>query len=104
MASDYVPRPLRTDGITLEEALLSLVERLAENAHEVWAQQRLSDGWTHGPQRNDNLRQHPCLIPYEALPESEKLYDRNVVLGTVRAILALGFTIEKKPGEPADED
>ena len=39
-------------------------------------------------------KKHPCLIPYADLPESEKTYDRETALGTLRAILALGYTIQ----------
>src|SRR5689334_2830359 len=96
MASSYHPRPLGTDHVSLDRALLELVELLAENAHEIWAQQRMMDGWSFGPERCDESKRHPCLVPYRELPESEKAYDRNAVLGTVRAVLALGFAIEKR--------
>jgi|SRR5262245_3315760 len=102
MTSSYRPRPLTTDHISLDDRLLELVELLAENAHEIWAQQRLTDGWSYGPQRSDESKRHPCLVPYSDLPESEKTYDRNAVLGTVRAVLALGFVIEKRAEDAAD--
>ncbi len=95
MASSYRPRPLDTKHIELDGELLELVELLAENAHDIWAQQRMNDGWRYGPERCDKSRLHPCLVPYSELPEAEKTYDRNAVLGTVRAILALGFVVEK---------
>lgn len=89
----YTPSPLDASHATLSPELLQLTERLAENAHDLWAAQRLADGWTYGPQRDDNAKKHPCLIPYAELPESEKTYDRETALGTLRAILALGYTI-----------
>jgi RyR domain len=95
MATEYKPKPIRADHIELNGELLDLVELLSENAHEVWARQRIDDGWTFGTARCDETRQHPCLIPYSSLPESEKVYDRNAVIGTVRAVLALGFVISK---------
>jgi RyR domain-containing protein len=97
MASDYQPNPFGTDHVELDESLLKVIEVLAENAHEIWASQRINDGWTFGLERCDQLRHHPCLVPYAHLPESEKVYDRNAVLGTIRTILALGFTIVKSP-------
>jgi hypothetical protein len=96
MSANYRPQPLCTDGVCLDQHLLDLVEMLAAHAHDIWAQQRMSDGWCFGPERCDESKHHPCLIPYAELPESEKAYDRNAVLGTVRAVLALGFTIEKR--------
>ena len=91
---DYEPKPLSVAEITLSEELLSLTERLAENAHDIWAAQRVKTGWTYGPQRDDAKKLHPCLIPYADLPESEKVYDRETALGTLKAILKLGYTIQ----------
>lgn len=92
----YVPTPLELDDVKVAARLDGLVERLAENAHETWASLRLGDGWTLGPKRDDEKKTHPCLIPYDDLPESEKKYDRELVVNTVKAILVLGYKIEKK--------
>jgi hypothetical protein len=96
MVNDYQPKPLSTDHVTLDGDLLELVELLAENAHDIWASQRINDGWIFGPERCDVSRHHPCLVPYAQLPEIEKAYDRNAVLGTIRAVLALGFVISRR--------
>jgi ryanodine receptor 2 len=93
----YRPAPLATSQVDLPPDVLALTEQLARHAHEVWARQRLLDGWTWGPSRDDLRKQHPCLIPYEELPESERQYDRNAALETVRAILALGYRIQPPP-------
>ena len=95
MRNSYAPKPLQTDHVNLDEGLLELVETLAENAHDIWALQRINDGWVFGPERCDASRQHPCLVSYAQLPETEKAYDRNAVLGTIRAVLALGYVISK---------
>ena len=92
----YSPKPIETSNITLPPDILELTERLAENAHDVWARQRLSQGWTYGPQRDDAKKKHPCLIPYKDLPESEKVYDRDTAMETLKAILALGYKIAKE--------
>jgi ryanodine receptor 2 len=62
----------------------------------VWAQSRIEQGWSYGEERNDALKTHPCLIPYEELPEVEKAYDRDTALGTLKLIRKLGFKIEKE--------
>ncbi len=91
----YLPAPIDTSRVVLPADLTDLTERLAENTHELWSQQRLADGWTPGPTRDDAARQHPCLVPYSELPESEKEYDRRTALGALKLILALGYRIEK---------
>ena len=91
----YVPQPMDTSDVKLPEELNELVEKMAKNVHEVWAQSRISQGWTYGPERNDALKHHPCLVPYEELPEVEKDYDRDTALGTLRLIIKAGFRISK---------
>ena len=91
----YQPRPINTAGIVVPPDLVALTERLAENAHDLWARQRVAEGWRYGPERNDRSKTNPCLVPYQNLPESEKNYDREAVGGTLKAVLALGYVISK---------
>lgn len=85
-----------TSSVQLPEELNVLIEQMAKNVHEVWAQSRMEQGWTYGAERNDALKHHPCLIPYEDLPEVEKAYDRDTALGTLKLICKLGFKILKE--------
>ena len=96
MTKNYVPQPMDTSDIQLPEGLNVLIEQMAKNVHEVWAQSRMEQGWTYGPERNDQLKQHPCLVPYEQLPEEEKAYDRDTALGNLKLITKLGFKITKE--------
>ncbi len=91
---NYQPEPLDTSNVTLSAEHLKLTELLAKNTHELWAQQRLAEGWKYGQQRDDTRKEHPCLVPYEELPESEKQYDRITALGVLKTVLALGYRIE----------
>ena len=45
-------------------------------------------------------KQHPCLVPYDELPESERSYDVAVAEGLLKSLLALGCTIEVPPALP----
>ena len=96
MKKNYVPQPVDTNGIQLPEELNDLVEQMAKNVHEVWAQSRMEQGWEYGDERSDALRQHPCLVAYEDLPEVEKAYDRDTALGTLKLICKLGFKIVRE--------
>ncbi|MDD3894444.1 MAG: RyR domain-containing protein [Syntrophomonadaceae bacterium] len=91
----YKPEPINTSSIQLNDSIKELTELLAENAHDIWALQRMSDGWVYGSKRNDEKKEHPCLIAYEQLPESEKEYDRKLAMETIKVIIALGYRIEK---------
>lgn len=96
MTKKYVPNPVDTMQIQLPEELENLVEEMSKNVHEVWARTRMEQGWTYGKVRNDTLKQHPCLISYEELPEEEKVYDRNSSVETLKLIMKLGFKISKE--------
>jgi ryanodine receptor 2 len=91
----YEPKPIDTSKVELTEDIGRLVDRLAENSHDVWARGRMAQGWRYGPQRDDARREHPCLVPYDQLPDSEKEYDRNSAMETLKAVMALGYRIEK---------
>jgi RyR domain len=91
----YAPQPVETSSMELSSDILELTEQLSRNAHEVWARERMAQGWRFGKERNDARKEHPCLVPYEQLPESEKVYDRNAALETLKAIQALGYRIVK---------
>lgn len=91
----YIPHPVDTSEIHLTQDMEELVEEIAHNVHEVWAQSRLAQGWVYGPARSDELKTHPCLVPYEDLPEVEKQYDRDTAVGTLKLMMKLGFKISK---------
>jgi ryanodine receptor 2 len=91
----YQPKPIDTGRVELPPDVVELTERLAEHAHDIWARERLAQGWTYGPKRDDDKKHHPCLVAYAELPESEKVHDRNTAMQTLKAILALGYRISK---------
>ena len=92
--------PISTEGFALPPELDDLIEQLAENSHDHWARQRIGEGWTYGPERDDILKTHPDLVPYADVPENEKEYDRTSVIETLKVILTLGYQIV--PGQTHD--
>lgn len=92
----YKPAPIDTSDIQLPDELNPLLEAMAKNVHEIWAQERINQGWTYGEKRDDIQKHHPCLIAYEDLPNKEKVFDRNTSIETLKLILKLGFNIDKK--------
>ena len=92
----YEPSPIGLDDVELSEDLSELQEAIAENAHEIWAKKRKNQGWSYGPERNDQKKETPDMIPYCNLPESEKLYDREMAMQTLKLVKKLGFEIVKK--------
>jgi len=86
----------------LPEEVEAVLDRLARAVHDAWARERLADGWTLGPRREDATKFHPSLVPFDDLPEEEKKYDRIAAEATLRALYAFGFRIVG-PVEPGGE-
>ena len=97
-SSQWIPQPLDLSGIELTPQLDHLSELLAKNIHDMWAQERIRNGWSYGAFRCDEFKQTPCLVPYEALPEDERLYDQIIARQTLQMILSFGFEIT--PSDP----
>lgn len=72
-----------------------LIELLARHVHEAWMEGRLSEGWKLGPERSDARREHPCLVDYDSLPESEKEYDRATARKVLEFLESKGYQIHK---------
>lgn len=51
MANGYKPTPLDLSEVKLTPGQEVLVDKLAENAHNVWAKDRIKQGWTYGIQQ-----------------------------------------------------
>lgn len=92
----YIPKLIDTSDVILPDELLTLTEKIAENVHEVFVKGRMDEGWVYGETRNDALKTNPTLVPYGDLSESEKEYDRNTALETLKLIIKLGYTISKE--------
>lgn len=92
----YNPNPVYTGDVVLPEELMTLTERIAENVHEVWAAGRIAEGWVYGPEKDAERKITDLLVPYSDLPESEKDYDRNTALETIKLITKLGYRIERR--------
>ena len=92
----YKPNPIDTKNIDIPSDLKPIVELIAKNVHEVWAKQRIKEGWVYGEKNDSEKKTTPCLVPYEELSEEEKDYDRHTALETIKVVLKLGYKVEKK--------
>lgn len=71
------------------------IELLAKIEHARWCNQKRGQGWVHGEKRDDRLKVHPSLVPYDdaRLSESEKEKDRNTVREIPRFLALAGYQI-----------
>lgn len=94
-ARTYFPKLIDLRDVDLPDEIDDLREAIAENAHDRWALERQSEGWTYGPKRDDAKLETPDMVPYAQLPESEKQYDRIMAEDTLKLLMTLGYKIEK---------
>ncbi len=89
----YEPAPIDTSHVELDSDLTALIEKLAAHNHDIWAAKHMKEGWHYGQSRNDELKETPCLVHYDELPELEKDYDRAAAIETIKALIALGYRV-----------
>lgn len=94
--NNYVPKPIDLSDVELTEELNELREAIAENAHDVWAVERQAQGWTYGAHRDDSKKETPCMVPYSLLPDSEKKFDRDMAMNTLKLVKKLGYDLIKR--------
>ncbi|XP_047657475.1 ryanodine receptor 3 isoform X4 [Tachysurus fulvidraco] len=88
--ASFIPVPVNTSQTVLPPHLENVRNKLAENIHELWGMNKIELGWTYGKVRDDNKRQHPCLVDFSKLPETEKNYNLQMSTETLKTLLALG--------------
>jgi hypothetical protein len=76
VSKDHPSTMSRTKVLNAIEANMEL---LAEYEHDGWMEQKYRDGWSHSLVRDDEAKQHPCLVQYATLSEEDKEKDRNAV-------------------------
>lgn len=57
-----------------------------EEQHEAWLEHKRAEGWVWGPVKNAELKEHPCMVPYDELPAEQRRKDhlfRAIVLALV---------------------
>ncbi|TRZ10478.1 hypothetical protein HGM15179_016619, partial [Zosterops borbonicus] len=94
MSNGYKPAPLDLSHVRLTPAQLTLVDRLAENGHNVWARDRVQQGWTYSTTQDIKNKRNPRLVPYNLLDEGTKATNRESLCQAVRTLLGYGYNIE----------
>ena len=95
----YTPHKINLDDVELDDDLEDLLEAIAENAHDVWAEKRMEEGYVYGKENNSDKDKGPLtnkdLVPYSDLPNSEKQYDRDMAAQTLKLAKRLGFKVTR---------
>uniref|UniRef100_A0A671X6B8 Ryanodine receptor 3 n=1 Tax=Sparus aurata TaxID=8175 RepID=A0A671X6B8_SPAAU len=91
--ASFIPTPVETGQVVMPLHLEKVRDKLAENIHELWGMNKIELGWSYGKIRDDNKRQHPCLVDFSKLPETEKNYNLQMSTETLKTLLALGCRV-----------
>lgn len=94
MNNGYKPAPLDLTHVKLNDPLEGLVEKLASNSHNVWAVERIKQGWTYGYSLDVKNKRNPRLVPFMLCDEAAKQSQRNSIRELIRTLLGYGFAIE----------
>jgi hypothetical protein len=55
-------------------------------SHSCWMAHKKSEGWVYGEEKSEEHRTHPCMVPYDQLPDEQKFKD-TLFGAVVRAVL-----------------
>uniref|UniRef100_A0A670XZ75 Ryanodine receptor 2 n=1 Tax=Pseudonaja textilis TaxID=8673 RepID=A0A670XZ75_PSETE len=94
LLSGYKPAPMDLSCIKLTPSQESMVDKLAENAHNVWARDRIRQGWTYGIQQDVKNRRNPRLVPYTLLDDRTKKSNKDSLREAVRTLISYGYNLE----------
>jgi len=71
------------------------IECLARMEHDRWTAAKLQAGWRYGPNKDNDAKTHPCLVPYDQLPPDEQDKDRNAVRQIPAMLSKVGFRLHR---------
>uniref|UniRef100_A0AAR2IQQ6 Ryanodine receptor 2b (cardiac) n=1 Tax=Pygocentrus nattereri TaxID=42514 RepID=A0AAR2IQQ6_PYGNA len=94
LCNGYRPAPVDQSGISLTAAQEALVEALAENEHNIWARERIRQGWSYAAQQDVKSKRSPQLVPFSLLEEKSRHCSREDARDALGTLLGLGYTVE----------
>nr|XP_049707637.1 ryanodine receptor isoform X49 [Helicoverpa armigera] len=98
-SNGYKPAPLDLSAVTLTPKMDELVDQLAENTHNLWARERIQQGWTYGLNEDSDMHRSPHLVPYPKVDDAIKKANRDTASETVRTLLVYGYMLDPPTGE-----
>ncbi|XP_050357853.1 ryanodine receptor isoform X1 [Nymphalis io] len=98
-SNGYKPAPLDLSAVTLTPKMDELVDQLAENTHNLWARERIQQGWTYGLNEDSDMHRSPHLVPYPKVDDAIKKANRDTASETVRTLLVYGYNLDPPTGE-----
>ena len=82
-AWDEAPEWQRTSAMKGVEG--ALAGNSPRQSHEGWLAEKVATGWKYGPVKSPEKKEHPCMVPYEELPLSQRMKD-HIFIAVSRAV------------------
>ena len=73
---DELPEWMRERNISWVEKICKGMMFSPAESHDSWVREMESLGWKHGPMKDEDMKEHPCLVPYEQLPQGQRMKDQ----------------------------
>ena len=86
---DEAPEWQRESAIKGVEGVLA--GNTPEQSHQCWLNEKERTGWKYGPVKDADKKEHPCMVPYDQLPEEQKAKDHLFVTVVDSMARALGL-------------
>lgn len=67
----------------VEDGVRSIVSGAVNSprqSHENWLKHKGKSGWVFGDVKDANAKTHPCMVPYDELPDTQRLKDEMFML------------------------
>ena len=103
-----IPRKLKLLDIELQKAMADTepfilkftddeIEQLSQWEHARWNWQKILQGWVYGSKKDEAQKTHPCILPWNQLPDNIKEYDRENVRLIPEFIKEAWYNAIRKP-------
>lgn len=69
------PEWQRVSAVAGVQCIINNPSTTPEQSHEGWLAQKVVDGWSYGPVKNVENKEHPCMVPYAELPAEQRVKD-----------------------------
>ncbi len=79
------PEWQKTSAMNGVAAIRSNPSTTPEQSHEGWMAEKLANGWKYGESKDADAKTHPCIVPYNELPEFQRTKDH--LFGAIVRIL-----------------
>jgi hypothetical protein len=89
----WTPKTLNLNSVVIPPALLPIAKDVMFNKHEYDSAIKMKAGWVYGEKLNNSRKVTPMLVPFDALPASEKNYLQTIVSSTIQGLIACGVQL-----------